>query len=199
MIPTSDRSSWLARHILPHEPALRAWLRRRVVSGLEVDDIVQETYAVLAAMGCIDHIDAPRAYAFQTAQSIILRHLRRARVVRIEALGDIETLNPTAEEPSPERQASSRQELRLVMGLIEALPAKCREAFTLRKVAGLSQREVARQMGITESTVEKHIGRALRTLMEALQDGGNLAAHASERAEHRDFRANAGTREQQGN
>jgi len=83
------------------------------------------------------------------------------------------------DEPSPERQASSRQELRRAADLIASLPAKCRQAFTLRRVEGLSQRDVARRMGISESTVEKHIGRALLTLMNAAGDGrmAKLAAH----------------------
>jgi len=45
-----ERAIWLARNALPHEPALRAWLARRPLAGLEVDDIVQETYAILAAL-----------------------------------------------------------------------------------------------------------------------------------------------------
>lgn len=198
MVPSIERSRWLARHVLPHEPALRAWLRRREVDGLETDDIVQETYAVLAAMASVDHIDSPRAYAFQTAQSLILRHLRRARVVRIEALGDMESLNTAGEEPTPERQTAARQELRHVSDLIAALPAKCREAFTLRRIAGLSQRQVAQRMGISESTVEKHIGRALRTLMDAVKDGGIRPVGASEhQQERKDLRANGTTRDQQ--
>src|SRR3954462_11724614 len=109
MIPARERSLWLSRHVLPHAPALRAWLRHRRVHGLETDDIVQETYAVLAGLASVDHIESPRAYAFQTAQSVILRHLRRARVVRIDALGDLEQLNTPLDAPSPEHQTSARQ------------------------------------------------------------------------------------------
>jgi RNA polymerase sigma-70 factor (ECF subfamily) len=194
-----DRSLWLARHVLPHEPALRAWLRPRVVDGLEADDVVQETYAVLASLADVSHIAAPRAYAFQTAQSVILRHLRRGRIVRIDAMEDIDQVATTAwDEPSPERHASGRQELRRVGELIASLPAKCREAFTLRKVEGLSQREVARHMGISESTVEKHIGRALRTLMAEMKYGGNVAPEASVKFGDKDGRAHDATRDQFG-
>jgi RNA polymerase sigma-70 factor (ECF subfamily) len=166
--PWRARSLWLARHVLPHEPALRAWLHRRRIHGLETDDVVQETYAVLAALTSVEHIGSPRAYAFQTAQSVISRHLRRAKVVRIEASGDVETMGLPFDSPSPERQTASRQELRFVTDLVASLSPKCREAFTLRKFDGLSQRDVARRMGISESTVEKHIGRALQVLSQGL-------------------------------
>lgn len=195
MIPSNDRSVWLARQVLPHEPALRAWLRRRRIEGLEIDDVVQEAYAVLAGLASVDHIESPRAYAFQTAQSVILRHLRRARVVRIDTFDNLEMLNIPVDEASPELQTSSRQELRRVADLIASLPPKCREAFSLRKMEGLSQRDVARRMGISESTVEKHIGRALRTLMDAMKDGGNYPPNASEDQDQRDSRANGRPRD----
>jgi RNA polymerase sigma-70 factor (ECF subfamily) len=179
MTPTHARSLWLAQHVLPHEPALRAWLRRRRIEGLETDDVIQETYAVLAGLPAVGHITSPRAYAFQTAQSLVLRHLRRARIVRIDAIGDVEALTTALDEPSPEDQTAARQALRQVCTLIAALPPKCREAFLLRKIDGLSQRQIAEQMQISESTVEKHIGRALRVLMAAIRDGGILGPGAS--------------------
>jgi len=180
MIPAADRTIWLARHILPHEPALRAWLRRRAVAGLETDDVIQETYAILAGLGDVGHIASPRAYAFQTAQSLILRHLRRAQIVRMEALDDADLQSVVLDAPSPERQVSDRQDLRRLADLTATLPAKCREAFLLRKVEGLSQREVAQRMGISEGTVEKHIARALRVLMNLFNDGGVAGPEASE-------------------
>lgn len=175
MTPSPERAAWLSHQILPHEPALRAWLRRRQIENLDVDDIVQETYAVLAALPAVAHIHAPRAYAFQTAKSVILRHLRRARIVRIDALGDAALLDAAGDEPSPERQASAREELRQVIALVDALPPKRREAFRLRKMEGLSQRDVAQRMGISEGTVEKHVGHALNSLMAAMEHDGAQA------------------------
>ncbi len=78
---SSERAEWLARHILPHEPALRAWLYRRTGPRLEVDDVVQETYAVLAGLADVAHVDHPRAYLFATAHSVILQHIRRSQIV----------------------------------------------------------------------------------------------------------------------
>jgi RNA polymerase sigma factor (sigma-70 family) len=161
LIPSRERTGWISRHILPHEPALRAWLRRRVDGDVEVDDIVQETYAVLAGLAAVDHIRAPRAYAFQTALSVLQR-ARRAPLRPTDTVGD-------TGEPSPESHAAAPQELRRMRDLVLAMPTPQREAFALRKVQGLSQREIAQRMGIAESTVEEHLGQALRVLMAALK------------------------------
>lgn len=179
MIPSAERTSWLARHITPHEPALRAWLRRQVVAGMDADDVVQETYAVLAGLAGVDHIQSPRAYAFQIAQSLIRLHLRRARIVKFEPLDDVDIAVTASDTPSPEHQVAARQELRRLEGLIQALPQRRREAFVLHKIEGLSQRDVARRMGISESVVEKHIGRALRALMDAVGRVEGKSAGAS--------------------
>jgi RNA polymerase sigma-70 factor (ECF subfamily) len=163
----TERAHWLASHVLPHEPALRAWLGRRPAAGLEVDDIIQETYAMLVGLTGVEHIASPRAYAFRAAQSLILQAARRRRIVRIETTGDIERLARASDEPSPERQVSARQELRQIADSIASLPARCCEAFTLRKIEGMSQRDVARRMGISEGAVEKHVGRARQSVLHA--------------------------------
>lgn len=165
------RALWLADHVLPHEQALRAWLGARRVACLEVDDIVQEAYAVLVSLDDVAHVRNPRAYLFTVAQSVILQHVRRARVISIETMSEIDRLQMPCEESSPDRHVIAHQELRRIGELIAALPAKCRQAFVLRKVNGLSQREVALHMGISENTVEKHVGKGLRLLMDALGRG----------------------------
>ena len=171
MIPSPDRTLWIARHILPHEPALRAWLARRVIAGLEIDDVVQETYVAMANLVSVAHVAAPRAYAFQVAQSVILRHIRRLRIVPMTSLDDMGADATAVDEPSPEQHTHGRRELQRLMALIGKLPAKCRETFMLRKIEGLSQHEVARRMGISESTVEKHMTKALHSLMAAFRQG----------------------------
>lgn len=178
---SSQRVEWLARSILPHEAELRAWLRRRPLVGLDVDDVVQECYVILARLGSVDHIRNPRTYLFETAKSVVLLSLRRSRVVSFSALADIEGLDIPCDAPGPETIAAGRQELARVAELIAALPPKCREVFTLRKVHELSQREVAHHMGISENTVEKHMGKALRILSNAIGYGGKSSIAASEK------------------
>ncbi len=161
------RAQWLAANVLPHERALRAWLVDRT-NPAEIDDVVQETYAILAGLPTVAQIHNPRAYAFQVAQTVVLQRLRRAAIVRIDAVEEIERLSISNDEPSAEQLVSDRQELRQAAMLIAALPPKCRQAFVLRKVEGLSQREIARRMGVSEGTVEKHIAKGVRILMDAL-------------------------------
>jgi RNA polymerase sigma factor (sigma-70 family) len=187
-LASHERAIWLARNALPHEPHLRAWLSRRNLAGLEVDDIVQETYAILAALERVDHIQTPHTYMFEVAKSVVLRTLRRSRIVAFEALAEAEALEPPCPAPSPEIVAADRQELGRIAALIAGLPVKCREAFTLRKVHGLSQREVALRMGVSENTVEKHVGKGIGVLMNALGRGGKSRPNASRDQHGQDLR-----------
>src|SRR5690606_18639773 len=143
-----ERARWLATQVLPHEPALRAWLSRRLGAALEVDDVVQEAYAVLVELPGVVHVRERRAYFFTTARSVVLQRVRRSRIVAIEAVAEIDRLDIGHDERSPDRHAIAGQELRRIGALVAALPAKCREAFMLRKVQGLSQREIATRMRI---------------------------------------------------
>lgn len=181
---TDERALWLARHVLPHEPALRAWLSSRRVDGLEVDDIVQETYARLASADCVDSVRNARTYTFQTAHSVIMTHLRRSRIVSIRAVANIEQLGGIDNIPSPEIQVVDRDELHHLAEAIAALPERVRAVFTLRRVEGLSQREVAERLQIAESTVEKHMAKGFRLLMATFGRSGNIEPGASRHAQN---------------
>ena len=84
-----------------------------------------------------------------------------------------------SEEPSPERQVIDRDELHRLAQLIARLPGRVRDVFTLRRVYGLSQREVAERLGLAESTVEKHMARGFLLMLEPVRHGGNDSAHPS--------------------
>ncbi len=176
-----ERSQWLAEHVLPCEPELRDWLKRRLPARQDADDVIQETYAILAAMADVSHVRQPRAYVYSVAQSVVLQQLRRAQVVSIEAVAEIEQLAHEGDHACPERTTSSRQELARIGVLINSLPAKCRQAFILRRVEGYSQREIAERMQISENTVEKHICKGIRILMESMKRHGNGAEQGRER------------------
>ncbi|HVW75613.1 MAG TPA: sigma-70 family RNA polymerase sigma factor [Rhizomicrobium sp.] len=176
---SDERALWLGRHVLPHEAALRTWLRRRRLEGLEVDDIIQETYSRLIAAQSVQHVLDAKSYTFQIASSVVIDHLRRMKVVPISSVPDLDYLEVVSEDPSPERQAIDREELHRLAHMIASLPGKVRDVFTLRRVHGLSQREVAQRLGLSESTVEKHMARGFLIMLELAGHGGNDASHSS--------------------
>lgn len=174
-----ERELWLARCILPHEPALRAWLRHRPVTGLNVDDIVQDTYARLVSLASVEEIRDPKNYLFQTAYSVIATYRRRLRVVSIQTVSDVNMLNVAIDEFTPERLLEARNELQGIAEAIRTLPPDTQEVFVLRRVYGYSQREVAEQLRVTESVVEHQMARGIRLLMDVFGRGGNSERRSS--------------------
>ena len=172
----TSRAKWLADHILPQEAGLRHWLRRCLPAGMEVDDVVQETYALLAQLPDVSRIRTPRAYLYTTARSVVLQQVRRERIVSFETVAELDRLEVADAGDGPERQAVAGEELRRIAALIRAMPDKCRQAFVLRKIRGLSQREISQRMGISENTVEKHIAKGLRLLMDGVKDAAEAAS-----------------------
>jgi len=177
-LPSHDRARWLAQHVVPHERAIRSWLVRRT-HDLEIDDIIQEMYARLASLDDAEGIRNPRQYAAQTAISIALNLARHARVVPMIPIGDFEELGLASLEPSPERTVNSQDELRELENSLQELPPLCRTAFLLRRVDGLSQKEVADKLGISVKTVEKYMARSVRFLIQTYGRGGAGAAQVS--------------------
>lgn len=164
----SEIVAWVASRILPHEADVRRFIARTVRSAEDVDDVVHEAYCRLASLDDVAHIANPRAYFFQTARSVVLERIRRTRIVRIEAVAEIDALNIVDDEPSPERNVAARRELERVKRLIEALPAKCRRVFEMRKIEGLSQKAIAAKLGVSENTVEAQAARGLKLILKAL-------------------------------
>lgn len=179
MRASDERALWLSRFVIQHEPSLRAWLSRRRMPGLEIDDIVQETYARLIAVESVSGIGNVKNYMFQTAWSVMVSHVRRARVVSFRTVSDLDELGAVANDSTPEDHVADRDELRRLAAAIATLPGKIRDVFVLRRVSGLSQRDVAGQLGLSESTVEKHMSRSIYLLMNVISNGGSDPARAS--------------------
>jgi len=166
--------AWVGANILPHEAAVRAWLRRSMVPRDDIDDLIQEAYCRIASLERVDHIDRPQSYFFHVVRMLLTEQVRRARIVRIETVAEMDALSIDSEEPSPERAAGARRELARVQRLIEGLPDRCRRIFELRKIHDVPQREIARILGVTESTVENDAVKGMRLILKAMREEGGL-------------------------
>lgn len=165
----SEQSRWFSSEVQPHEASLRAWLRGQYPTLPDLDDLIQEAYTRLLRMRARDpdRVFPVKSMVFTIARNLALDHLRRGKIVRFDALGDLDAALSFEEDlPGIEEVVSRRQELELLTEAIKALPARCRQVLTLRKLYGLSQKEIAEQLGIAEHTVEAHVGAGLRRCTE---------------------------------
>ena len=179
-----DIAAWVGSHVLPHEAAVRAWLKRWTGRRQDIDDVIQEAYCRLAAMEDIAHVGNGRAYLFQTTRNIVLEQVRRSKIVHIDNVTDLGALTIVDEAPPMDRVVAGARELQRVEQLIEGLPLKCRRVFVLRRIHGVSQREIARMLGITQAAVEKQATRGLKLIMKGLEGDERVEMSEGEISEH---------------
>lgn len=165
---------------LEHESVLRAYLYRIARNSSDVDELLQETYTKLLTLGSREQPQprSMRAFALTVARNVAFSWLRRRQIVPMESMADLAELDALDEGEQVEEIVNSHQELKLLREAVASLPTRCREVFTLRRVYGLSQKEVARELGIAEHTVERHLGRALHRLAHVLFNPPISAPHS---------------------
>jgi len=165
-----ERIAWFKAVVLPHEAPLRRHLRRTGAPPAEIDDLVAEALTRAYAAADWRRIDRGRSYLFAIARNLILDAARRSKVVAFDAIADIEALNLPDGQPSPEAAVSARDELRVLQAAVDRLPPRAREVFLLRRIDNLSLLEVADRLGLSVSTVEKHLTRAMTELTSAMAE-----------------------------
>jgi RNA polymerase sigma factor (sigma-70 family) len=144
-----------------HESALKRFINRFVRNAPDVDDIAQEAFLRAYAVERGRPIEQPKSLLFRIAKHVALSQLtRKSRQITdyIEDSGDSTVIPP---EDSAEEEISARQVLGLHCEAIAALSPQCRQVYLLRKVHGLPHKEIAVRLGITVSTVEKHLMKAV--------------------------------------
>jgi RNA polymerase sigma factor (sigma-70 family) len=161
LLVAADEARWFKEEIRPHERELRAYLRGRFPSLPDLDDLVQETYARLLRARKSGKSTLTRAYLFVIARNVGLDQIRRNKAVLFDPLGDLAGLSVVEERPDAAEAVSHEQELAFLADAMLALPPRCREILTLRRIEGLSHRAIAEKLGIAEGTVNAQLAIGL--------------------------------------
>ena len=150
--------------ILRLEPLLRAFLHRFAPKPADLDDLVQETYARLLALNSDARmaINSIQAFALTTARHIAVDSTRKRKTIPFDLVEDLDAVYVSQEGNSVEQLVNAHQELVKLAQAVASLPERCAEVFTLRKVYGLTQQEIAAHFGISISTVEAHLVKAVK-------------------------------------
>lgn len=164
-----ERRAWLVRHILPHEPALRRHLRRwRFPDGLEIEDVIQECYAKLSSLDFVGSIENPRNYLYQVAKNVVYLHARRAKIVSIHIMCDLEGIAGDDGLPGPDTEASDRQQLQSLFQAITALDEPMRSIVYFRAIEDLPFQAIGDRLSISGNAAQKTFAKALKRLAHSI-------------------------------
>jgi RNA polymerase sigma-70 factor (ECF subfamily) len=148
---------------LENEVALKRYLRRFIRSREGADDLAQEAFvrAFAAEPGRV--IESPKAFLFKVAKNLALNELARQSSAAFAPLGDLEgqEVLEDSNQVAADDVVDSRERIRLLARAIAALPPQCAKVFLLRKMQGLSQKEIAVRLNISVRTVENHVATGL--------------------------------------
>ncbi|MFA5263407.1 MAG: sigma-70 family RNA polymerase sigma factor [Opitutaceae bacterium] len=170
--PKSDQARWFSEEVQPHEASLRSYLRGLFPTLPDIDDLVQESYIRLIRAKEANKITYVKAFLFATARNAALDIFRRRKVVSIDAIGDMAGLSVIEDRPDVGDAVSRQQELELLSEAVRSLPDRCRQVLTLRLLYGLSHKEIAANLGISEHTVKAQLAKGMRRCAEFFQQRG---------------------------
>lgn len=169
---------WFSTEVLPLEPALMRLLRRHWRHPEDLPDLRQEIYVRVFEAAAKDGLPlSTPAFVFQCARNLLIDRARRAQVVSFDVVADLEELEEQPQADfTPEQLTDARQELQLLETALGDLSPRCREVVILRKIDGLTHKEISTRLGIAEGTIEKQITLGVRALAETLCAQGVAAA-----------------------
>ena len=179
-----EQARWFAEEVQPHEPDLRAYLHRQFPTLTDVADMVQESFLRLLHAKESGKIACIRAYLFTIARNTANALLRRPKIFEGNPLTDFAILRIVEGDTDVAEQVSTKQELAILLDAIDALPARCREIFILRKLHGVPQKEIAQKLGLSEQTVQVQVARGTKKCAHYLRSHGVIG---------RFFRLNSGS------
>lgn len=164
------RADWMATEILPHRKWLQRWVAQRFPREADIEDIVQESFERVLGVADPWAIQNPKSYLGRTAYTLVLCRLRRRKIVHIDFHEDLDGLGLECAWPLQDRQLEGCERLRCVEKALGTLPERTQQVIRLRRIEGISQRDTAQILGVSESAIEKHLSRAMRCALGALSE-----------------------------
>lgn len=163
-------SAVLTSLILAERRALLRRVERLVDDPADAEEVVQSMWLKVQSVDDARPILSKRAYLFRLARNLAL-DFRRSQHRRGRLADEVQNiLTESDDAPGQDRIVDSTQVLERVRAAALALPEPTRTIFRLNRFEGESQQAIARRLGISTTTVENHIRRALAALAGA-RDG----------------------------
>ncbi|MBO9713304.1 RNA polymerase sigma factor [Sphingomonas sp.] len=179
MVNDATLRDWFCGEVLPLEPSLTSFIRRNWREEADVADLRQDIYERALAGAREGLPQHTGAFVFTVARNHLINCAKRAQIVSFQLVADLEEAGVPMDALAPERQLQARDELRRAQAGLDRLPPRCREVVRLRKLEGLSTREVSDRLGVGIDTVEKQMTLGMRALADFMLGGTGKVDRAS--------------------
>lgn len=161
--PGTEPDSLRLQHIFrEHKGRLVQYMRIRLRSETEAEDAAQMAFLRLHTRRDTLHTQNIEALLYVTARNIatdLLRQRSRRGTGHDElSLDFIENIADNT--AGAERVLAAKQDVKLIMKILEELPDKCRQGFISYRFQELDYSEIAERMDVTESMVRKYVLKA---------------------------------------
>ena len=145
-------------------PDLKRLLVRRLGDGEEAQEVAQDAFEKLLRQAEREDIKDLRRFFFTMANRLALDVLRRREVQSRFLREQQADQRDSSTHDDPERILLGRERLATVRNVLGALPRKTRHVFLLHRFEGYTYAEIARQVGLSQKSVEYHMNRALMAI-----------------------------------
>lgn len=149
---------------------IRRFLARKLGNEQDAQELTQEVFLKVWKAGDLGAIDNLKAFVYRVASNLAVDLMRRRRregnwLAHLTLDEENRARNVVGLAFSEQdRELARKQRIEAIMDAIKGLPVNCQKAFILNKFSGLDYNQVAAEMGVSKSMVEKHISRALASL-----------------------------------
>ncbi len=141
-----------------------------IVSPDDIEDIVQEAFIKSYEAQLNQEIRYERTYMLKTARNLALNHVTKASAQLNQSMESMDHLPQELVGYSLEKNVESKERFIHFCRATDTLSPDVKRVFLLKKVYGMSQRDIADLVGISESTVEKHVAKGLMLCARYLAD-----------------------------
>ena len=163
-----DVDCWFSSNVFPHERTLLGMARKMTGNVETAKDVVQQAYVELMSGDKWRAIENPRAYAMRAVRSISGRLLQRARIVPFDSFANMDEVGGIDPNPNAHDVLSAKEKRAIILDAIEQLPPQCRKVVKLRRLKEMLPRQIAEEMGVSLSMVEKHLAKGMTIIADKL-------------------------------
>lgn len=187
--PKAIGRNGILKTFMQNQVSLRSFISRYMISTHDIEDVSQETFLRAYQAEQKKEIEQPRAFLFRIAQNLVLSELSKKSRKITDYIKDFDYPEVLLAGENLEDNIMAQQKLGIYCEAVASLPPQCRRAVLMKKVYGLSNREIARRMEIALSTVEKHLTKGIKqcnaVMTERYGEDNRVKAEKGDKADAR--------------